>query len=51
LLDLWPLLTAARVRVRDATAGVKGVLGSLTRQKLFDQRTLPSLAFFALVQP
>ena len=51
LLGLWSLLTAEKVRVRDATREVRALLQSLTVDRLLDQRTWPKLAFFALIQP
>jgi hypothetical protein len=51
LLGLWSLLTAEKVRVRDATQEVQALLQSLTLDHLLDQRTWPKLAFFAQIQP
>ena len=51
LLGLWSLLTAEKVRVRDATREVRALLQSLTVDRLLDQGTWPKLAFFALIQP
>lgn len=51
LLGLWSLLTAEKVRVRDATREVRALLQSLTVDRLLDQRAWPKLAFFALIQP
>jgi hypothetical protein len=51
LLKLWPMLIADRLNVRDATHEVQALLKSLTLDQLFDPRTWPKLAFFALVQP
>jgi len=51
LLKLWPMLIADRLKVRDATREVQTLLRSLTLDQLFDQRTWPKLAFFALIQP
>jgi hypothetical protein len=51
LLRLWPLLTADRIRVQNATDEVRGVLKSITVDGLLDQRTWPKLGFFALVHP
>jgi hypothetical protein len=51
LLKLWPMLIADRLKVRDATREVQTLLKSLTLDQLFDPRTWPKLAFFALVQP
>ncbi len=51
LLGLWRILTARKLRVRDATRDVRALLKSLTLQHLFDPATWPKLAFFALVRP
>jgi hypothetical protein len=51
LLGLWPLLIAKKVRVRDVTVEIQGLLKSLTVERLLDQSTWPKLAFFALIQP
>lgn len=51
LLGLWPLLIAKKVRVRNVTAEVKGLLKSLTVERLLDRRIWPKLAFFGLIQP
>jgi DNA polymerase type B, organellar and viral len=51
LLGLWSLLTAEKVRVREATQEVQALLQTLTVDRLLDLRTWPKLAFFALIQP
>jgi hypothetical protein len=51
LLGLWRMLTADKLRVRDATHRVNKLLDSLTLDQLFDPKTWSELAFFALVQP
>jgi hypothetical protein len=51
LLGLWRVLTARKLRVRDATREVRMLLRSLTPDHLLDQRTWRKLSFFALVQP
>ncbi len=51
LLDVWPLLTANKLRVREATRDVKDLLKSIDVSQLLDPKTWPKLNFFALVQP
>jgi len=51
LLGLWRLLTAKRLRVRQATREVSVLLKSVTVDKLLDPKTWPKLGFFALIQP
>ena len=51
LLGLWRLLTAKRIRVRDASHDVKALLESGTVDHLLDLKIWPKLAFFALIQP
>ena len=51
LLGLWRMLTARKLRVRDATREVGTILQALTLDQLLDQSTWPKLAFFALIQP
>lgn len=51
LLGLWRLLTANRVRVREATRDVKALLKSVDVNQLLDPKTWPKLNFFALIQP
>ena len=51
LLKLRPMLIADRLNVCGATREVQTFLKSLTLDQLFDQRTWPKLAFFALIQP
>lgn len=51
LLALWKLLIAEKISVRDATQEIQQFLTSLTPDALFDRKTWPKLAFFALIQP
>jgi hypothetical protein len=51
LLGLWSLLIANEVRVSDATERVRGLMDSMTLDRLFDRKTWPELAFFAQIQP
>jgi hypothetical protein len=51
LLDLWRLLTAKKIRVRDATQNVRTLLKTVKVNQLLDRKTWPRLNFFALVQP
>jgi hypothetical protein len=50
-MGLFRLLTAERLRVRDATADVRALLANLTLDQCFDSALWPQLAGFALVQP
>jgi hypothetical protein len=51
LLGLWPVLTAKKLRVREATRDVKTLLKSITVDQLLDPKTWTKLNFFALIQP
>ena len=51
LLGLWRLLTAKKIRVRDATHDVRALLKSGTVDRLLDPKMWPKLTFFALIQP
>jgi hypothetical protein len=51
LLALWPLLTAEKVRVREATRDVAKFLKSVDLNQLLDPKTWHALNFFALVRP
>ena len=51
LLGLWRLLTAKKLRVREATQDVKKLLKSVNVDTVLDPKTWPKLGFFALVQP
>lgn len=51
LLGLWRMLTAEKLRVRDANQEVKTLIQSLTPDQLLDQSMWPRLAFFGLIQP
>ncbi len=51
LLGLWRLLTANKVRVREATWDVKTFLKSVNVNQLLDSKIWPKLTFFALIQP
>jgi len=50
LLGLWRLLTAKKLRVREATPDVKALLQTVDINQLLDPKTWPKLNFFALVQ-
>jgi hypothetical protein len=51
LLGLWRLLTAKKLRVRDATRDVEKFLKLVDLNQLLDPKTWHKLNFFALVQP
>lgn len=51
LLGLWPLLTAKKLRVREATRAVKSFLKSISVEQLLEPQTWSRLNFFALIQP
>jgi hypothetical protein len=51
LLGLWPLLTANKLRVREATRDVARFLKSVDVNQLLNPKTWPDLKFFALIQP
>lgn len=51
LLGLWRLLTAKKLRVREATQDVKTLLNSVDVNHVLDPKTWPKLNFFALIQP
>jgi len=51
LLGLWRLLTAKKIRVRDATQGVRALLKKVDINQLLDPKTWLKLNFFALIQP
>lgn len=51
LLGLWCLLTAKKIRVREATPDVEKFLKSVDLNQLLDPKTWHKLNFFALVQP
>jgi hypothetical protein len=51
LLGLWRVLTADKLRVREATRDVKTFLKSIDVNQLLDSKRWPKLNFFALVQP
>jgi len=51
LLGLWRLLTAKKIRVREATQDVRAVLKKVDINQLLDPKTWPKLNFFALIQP
>jgi hypothetical protein len=51
LLGLWHLLTAKKIRVRNATQDVRSLLKGVDVNQLLDPKTWPNLIFFALIQP
>jgi hypothetical protein len=51
LLGLWRLLTAEKLRVREATRHVKSLLKSVDVNRILDPKIWPKLCFFALIQP
>jgi hypothetical protein len=51
LLGLWPLLTAKKLRVRDATQDVRAILKTVDVNQLLDPKIWRKLNFFALVRP
>jgi len=51
LLKLWPLLTAAQIKVVDCTKEVRNTIKGLSLQKLLSARTWADLSFFALIKP
>jgi hypothetical protein len=51
LLNLWPLLVAADVKVRDCTAEARQILEGITSRALLNPRTWADLAFFASIKP
>jgi hypothetical protein len=51
LLGLWRYLTAARLRVEDATEDVQKLLNTITLNRTFDPALWKQLVFFALVRP
>jgi hypothetical protein len=51
LLGLWRLLTAKKLRVREATRDVEKFLKSVDVNQLLDPKIWHKLNFFALVQP
>jgi hypothetical protein len=50
LLGLWRLLTAKKLRVREATPDVNALLKTVDVNQPLDPKTWPELNFFALVQ-
>lgn len=50
LLNLWPLLTAANLKVVDCTREARRLLGRVTSQTLLNRATWEELAFFASVK-
>jgi hypothetical protein len=50
LLGLWRMLTAEKLRVRDATEEIQSFLKSLTPDQLLNPNTWSKLTFFALIQ-
>jgi hypothetical protein len=51
LLGFWRLLTAKRLRVREATREVTALLKSFDLNQLLDPKMWPNLCFFALIHP
>ena len=51
LLNLWPLLTAADLRVEDCTDEATKILDGITLDRLLDRLKWRELAFFALIEP
>src|SRR5262249_5574287 len=51
LLGLWRLLTAKKIRVRNATREVRALLKSVSVNQLLNPKVWPRLAFFALIRP
>jgi hypothetical protein len=51
LLELWPLLTAADIKVIDCTREARKALGRTTLEGLLSPSTWRELAFFASVKP
>src|SRR5262249_32628537 len=50
LLNLWPLLVAADVKVQDCTDEARRVLNAITSETVLDPRNWQDLAFFASVK-
>jgi hypothetical protein len=51
LMGLWRLLTAASVRIEDATEDVRDLVANVTPEVVFGPELWKRLSFFALVQP
>jgi hypothetical protein len=51
LLHLWPLLTAANLKILDCTGEARKLLDRTTSETLLDRATWKDLAFFASVKP
>jgi hypothetical protein len=51
LLGLWPLLTAASLKVVDCTKEARAALNSANVENILEPSTWQDLAFFALVEP
>jgi hypothetical protein len=51
LLNLWPLLTAASLKVIECTDEAQGVLDGTTPNNILNPSTWKKLAFFASVEP
>jgi hypothetical protein len=51
LLELWPLLVAAEIKVQDCTDEARRVLAGITSKAVLDPRTWANLAFFASITP
>src|SRR5947207_517835 len=51
LLGNWSVLTPDRVKFRDATEAVRGLLSQITLDRCFNRKLWPRFKFFALVYP
>jgi len=51
LLKLWPLLTAAKVKVDDCTKEARQTIKEISLKNVLDPRAWSDLSFFALIKP
>ena len=51
LLGLWKMLTAAELKVYDATAHARELVASVTLERCFKREFWPELRFFAKIRP
>jgi len=51
LLKLWPVLTAAQIKVVDCTKKAQQTIKALTLEKVLNPSTWNDLTFFALIKP
>ena len=51
LLRLWPVLTAAQIKVVDSTKEARKIIKGLNVDKALNARTWTDLNFFALIKP